>query len=757
MLILFSTGDGDNSTIGGITNTTNNNSLFTSNCGEWQNFVGTVLHKYPDLSSLKRDRVVNKPHVPGLIWLRAEDRLATLYNTRNVVQGNDQMLLGSQSNDSTSIRPRLVSTSIFDNVLVLVNKEDVPSNVTMGKVIDKTNEHLKGFVCNNEGAPLDSNDKVVVRLPVSMPLWKSAQIPSGPINQGTYDSLEEMDSVYAPFWLDSMKAWDADFQTLLLSDESLKGFLPPRPPVGYEYTSSAHIPFTDIDDDDVDLNEEVETLSKESNEIAKQSLFQQQDDLSLSGNGSGNATRPQLARRKSSLGPGAMDIDSQEVNTPRAMTEADQFDARIGAFGAVYDPKTKTVVLSEHSIFVPSMRDATSKTAAQQAAVSSMLSIEDSIADTSHYLARLCDMPKIEKITAAYIAQGQFSDEAIKSLDMTTSRGVVVPALMPDSATTAAAKSEQEHLNIAEEAMGEHDTKRTKLQTSFTTVSELVGINSLLGLLGNLLVLFLLYYNFDLGGGGGGGVVSSLPSVAEYTLSFADIITSKRARRWMKSFPALRPQLLHYVLNQVISVCSGFARASQDVLVTTSIAREAISSIPTRHYETAHRIYESTMDTLERIFLNSTTVPSSAIWEASSAKKRIEEKEERALLAKWDAQHEKKRKASNTPTGQERDPKKGRHGGGGGGGGNDTGLIACTSTNLSLPTECFNSSYKICKADLRDKSKCPNPNCKNAHISDLAQLERPRAVALVKHVDKSDSMSFVNCDEKLLADLRSEK
>ena len=463
MLILFSTGDGDNSTIGGITNTTNNNALFTSNCGECLNFVGTVLHKYPDLSSLKRDRVVDKSHVPGLIWLRAVDKLATLYNTRNVVQGNDQMLLGSQSNDSTSIRPRLVSTSIFDNVLVLVNKEDVPTNVTMGKVIDKTNEQLKGFVCNNEGAPLDSNDKVVVRLPVSMPLWKSAQIPSGPINQGTYDSLEEMDSVYAPFWLDSMKAWDADFQTLLLSDESLKGFLPPRPPVGYEYTNkSAYIPFTDIDDDDVDMNEEVETLSKESNEIAKQSLFQQQDDLSLSGNGSGNATRPQLARRKSSLGPGAMDIDSQEVNTPRAMTEADQFDARIGAFGAVFDPKTKTVVLSEHSIFVPSMRDATSKTAAQQAAVSSMLSIEDSIADTPHYLARLCDMPKIEKITAAYIAQAQFSDEAIKSLDMTTSRGVVVPALMPDSATTAAAKSEQEYLNIAEEAMGEHDTKRTK-------------------------------------------------------------------------------------------------------------------------------------------------------------------------------------------------------------------------------------------------------------------------------------------------------
>ena len=256
-------------------------------------------------------------------------------------------------------------------------------------------------------------------------------------------------------------------------------------------------------------------------------------------------------------------------------------------------------------------------------------------------------MPKIEKITAAYIAQGQFSDEAIKSLDMTTSRGVVVPALMPDSATTAAAKSEQEYLNIAEEAMGEHDTKRTKLQTSFTTVSELVGINSLLGLLGNLLVLFLLYYKFDLEGG---GVVSSLPSVAEYTLNFAEIITSKRARGWMKSYPNLRPQLLHYVLNQVISVCSGFARASQDVLVTTSIAREAISSILTRHYETAHQIYESTMDTLERIFLNSTTVPSSAIWEASSAKKRIEEKEERALLAKWDAQHEKKRKASNTPT-----------------------------------------------------------------------------------------------------------
>ena len=723
-------------------------------CDACENFVGTVLHKFVSLSSLKRDRVVDKPHIPGVMWLRAKDKMAMLYNTRNVVQGDDQMLLGTQSNDSTSIRPRLVSKAIFGNVLVLANKEDVPSNVTMGGIIDKTNELLKGFVCDNEGAPLDSNDKVVVRLPVSMPLWKGAQIPSGLIDQGTYDSIEEIDPTFAPFWLDSMKAYDADLQTLLINDESLKEFLPSRPPVGHEYSSSAYIPFTDIDDDDVDMNDEVLTLSRESNEIAKQSLFQQQDDMSLNVNGSGSATPTQLVRRKSSLGPGAMDIDSQQVDTPRAMTEADQFNARIGAYGAIYDPETKTVVLSEHSIFVPSMRDATSKTVAQQAAVSSLLSIEDSIAETSHYLARACDMPKIEKITSAYISQALFSDEPIKSLNMTTSRGVVVPAFMPDSATTSAAKSEQEHLNIAEEAMGEHDTKRTKLQTSFTTVSELIGINSLLGLMGNILVYLLLYFKFDLE-----GAASPLPSISDYILSLADLITSKRARRFLKAYPNQRSQLLHYVLNQVIAITSGFARASQDVMVTTAIAQGDTSRIPTRHYATTHRVYESTCDALERIFLSSAPVPTSAIWESSSAKKKIEEKEERALLAKLETQQDKKRRNS-APLADQRDSKRGRTGGGGGGGGgkvDDSGLIASTGSNLSLPSECFNKDYKICKANIRDKSKCPNPNCKNDHVSDLAKLERKKAVALVKHVDNSDSMSFVNCDEKLLADLRKEK
>ena len=50
-------------------------------------------------------------------------------------------------------------------------------------------------------------------------------------------------------------------------------------------------------------------------------------------------------------------------------------------------------------------------------------------------------MSKLDKVSAAFVAQGQFSDEAIQSLTISSGVGVVIPMLMPDSVTTAKSKA----------------------------------------------------------------------------------------------------------------------------------------------------------------------------------------------------------------------------------------------------------------------------------------------------------------------------
>ena len=50
-------------------------------------------------------------------------------------------------------------------------------------------------------------------------------------------------------------------------------------------------------------------------------------------------------------------------------------------------------------------------------------------------------MPKLDKVSAAFVAQGQVSDEVIQSLTINSGVGVAIPMFMPDSVTTAKSKA----------------------------------------------------------------------------------------------------------------------------------------------------------------------------------------------------------------------------------------------------------------------------------------------------------------------------
>ncbi len=81
---------------------------------------------------------------------------------------------------------------------------------------------------------------------------------------------------------------------------------------------------------------------------------------------------------------------------------------------------------------------------------------------------------------------------------------------MPDSVTTAESKAKSAGKSEAENVLGEHESRKTKLPTTFTSTQELSDLATLLSTLGNLMVLFHFYYKFQFTS------LSEAPSVVHY-------------------------------------------------------------------------------------------------------------------------------------------------------------------------------------------------------------------------------------------------
>ena len=702
-------------------------------------FTNKILFPYAKQSDQKRTAcITNNRKTPGVIWLKSSTKLSVLYKLRSVVQGAENLLLGTASNNVATPRPRLIATDITHSILVAVDKSSVPACVETGKDIDKKHPKLGPFFCDSKGAPTDTETKVVARIPVSMPIAQGSRIQSGTVDQATYDCCDDIDTSLLPFWLKYAQAWDNGLQSLLLTEADCKDFLPSKPNMGHSYAKSPYVSFTPIQDDDSDLEDAVETLEGECNDIAKDNMTRSVEEELSMGSPAG--------RRKSSLPGLGSEVDIIAVSPvnakAQAISEAENYNARLYAFGAVFDPASGTVDKPTLSDFVPTMRDQSSKVNRRENAVSAMSSIEDTLADGDHYLGRQTDLPKFDNVTAAFIGNATFSKDPVKTLGINASDGVTLPMLMPDSASTAAEKADAAFMNHAEDALGEHESRKSKLATTFTSVNELVGMPSLLGTMANVMIWMLLYYKFDMSS------ISVRPSCATYIIGLADIASSKRARKWLREHPQLKQQFLYYVLNSTISIVTAFAQASRDVMVTSNILNDP-DKVPKRHFETAYRIYHSISQDLERVFLNSLAIPEVVIWTSSLAKARLDEKEEKKLLAKLNVSDGKRKQSdANLARGGGFDKIQKQ--------GNKTGFIKTLIANMSVPSPLFNANFKICKANAKDGTICPmGDKCKKDHRH-IEKLERDKAKAWVKSVDSSNDYNFINVDSKWLAEIREE-
>ena len=620
----------DNTTLGGVTNTTGQRLItFALQCKD--SFATRILNSWFKHSMAKRvASTVKKSLVSGILFFKARDKLATLYKPRQVSKEGEANLvwLGTTSNDPIRVQAKTVSQDVLGNVLVIASKDKVPAEFEHGIDINKDEPHLRQYFYNASNELIDNETKVAVRVSVGLPLPFQAQIKTGTLGTGTFTSLDASDgSGKMSFWADCIRQYDPNIQATLLTEDALQKYLPPRAPTGHDYVDSPFISPVEPDEDDSELQEEVETLQDDCIELLKSLLSNggTNDDVSTKVPTVVDATTKQN--------------ESEDAGQP-TYTEADYTAARTMAFGIRYDEENNTLILPEFSQFYGAVKDATTKTAQRDLTESSLQNIEASMSDSTHYAARAVDPSKPDTITLAHIGQCKWSSDPSQSLEASSGgKGVVLSMLLPDSLATAKAKADKQDEYDAEEAVGEHASKRTKIDTTYTTITELNSASTLVSTFANGLMLSYFYFTFTLDN------FSQMPSFAFVMNKFAALITNKDAKRWIKNNPGeKRIKFLYYVFNQAMSCSVTLARASKNVLVITNVLQAmrltdpeqralAIARIPMEDYKLCHNILHDTSSTIQQIYLNSRDVPTTELYISSSYKKRIDEKDRKKLLA----------------------------------------------------------------------------------------------------------------------------
>ena len=547
-------------TQGGITAASSEGGILITNSKDGAtNFVSRHLIPFLTSSTSKRLNTVLKGDITaGVAFMSANDHFNVLYLPTEAFGSNemDSVLMGSISNRPSLPRVKVVSKDILNNILVLVNKEEVPLHIPVGTVIDKRNEHLRTYFHDNDGNLLDEKEKVMARIPAALPIQYGVNVPTGKFSgeniQGVYDSLEDINSSHLPFWLKSVINHDAELQEAIMTSDSLSQYRPPSPALGHGLTASPFIQLRDYSDDDQDLCDEAERQLNKLNGIARSNV-----QSVTSGTNHPNSPQPP---------PGTIQTMSA-VAQQETVTHDDKqtLQARVLSFGLKFDPETGEVSLPELSEFFGALRDATTKANQRDTVQSLLVSLEDALADDPHFLARATNLPKMDKVSLAYLAQGLFSSNPVDSLSVNQATGFVGLMLMPDSHETAQAKSDYDAIFAAEDAMGEDATKRSTLPTTFKSVNELTGMSTLLGTFANIIVMNMMYFKFDLAN------LASMPDIVRYTLNLALLITTRRARQWLIKNGDKRIMFMYYVLNQMLAIMTACSRNSNDMMIRAKL------------------------------------------------------------------------------------------------------------------------------------------------------------------------------------------
>lgn len=730
---------------------------------------------------------LKKTSTAGICFFRKREKLAVLYKLRKTVRllddgSTEDCWLGTNSNLASEVRPMTISDKSTLNVLVVVDRSALDAMLASvyqaqgpfgpefartfpkGPInIDKTHASIKDYFHNPDGSLIDNETKVLVRLPLCVTIPFGKVIRTGDLNQEAYTQLSLIESDFMVFWAEWLNKHDQELQGIFLdttSNATLKQFLPPSAPTGHGYISSPFIVMNDIDQDDEACIEQANELRNECNLVVTANKSKANvDDTSLAGKSveiMGVTVPPSPSTNEvaaANILSTMSKVASPAIPAPTPLltfTMEEHCVARAKSMGVKYHASSRKFELPEISEFYPAICAMTSHKNMRDTIQHTLFSIEDVMSELSHYLMRYTDIPTISNVGLNYLGQCQWTSEPIESLDIDSSNGFIINMIFPDTYAMAKVKTAANNENAAEEALGEHHSKKGKMATGFDSINELGGMSTLLTVLANTIVTFRLYWKFDLND------ESTWPSVVSDVITLTDMVTSKKARKFMKKQPrAEKDKFIYYVMNQVLGIVTCFVLASKDVTVTSSILRQATDEASVSTFVTAHKIFESTKDKLDQILMNSSETPSCPLWKSAPAKEKYDAKDRKAIAAlllpaadktpKKDKQKERRDQAQERDKNRQKTDQL-----------SEGNFLKTSIPNLQLPGTVFNAQFRPCKSNARTDAKCSFGSVCNFDHTHFKDWTKARQLAMVKHVDSSDGkIEFVGVDN-LVKKLRDE-
>lgn len=686
-------------------------------------------------ANIRKTLSQRKEMTAGILLFRKRNKIATLYLQREITS-NEDVLLGTTSNNPIRVDARTISKKVFSNILVVAPKDKLTKHkFPLGADIDKSEALLKDLFLDENGNPKDNEVYGAARVPVGALLPYGAEVKTGTVTQATYTAYEQFDDTeYLSDWTELVSHHSPETQELFLNNDELKKYRPTMPR-GHQWTSDPWVKLESVDEDDDELEEEVKRLASECEVIIKANS--NRDDASSAG------PVPEIDL----LSPRAA-VSPEKSNT---ITDEDRINARALAFGMRYDPESDELTPPVTSEFFNTVSKTSKGWAQRDITQSSLTSIEEQMGESEHFLLRSVDMPKMEKLVLANISHCKWDQEQLSSMDQAIGKGIMVNMMLADSASTARVKAEKGNRAEVEEILMEHHSKRAELDKTFTPAGELHSANGLITLLANLLCVNFFWFSFDPEND------PTPPSIVSYIMMVARLLTTRDGKKWIKNNPAKRHKFLLYVVNQLVAVSSALARASLDVVVTTRIISKQWNQIPTKHYKLADKILKATLSEMAEIFLGSRDVPNTALWNNSKSKEKAESAEVNKLVGavKDKLGNQLKREPSTPRPGRDdsrAEPKRYKKSLTG----DKKGYVTNSGPNrFQVPKTLHNEDFKLCKSFALDGVECHfGDRCQFSHLW-LDELDESRARCLVKAVDADQHLNFVNVSDELLKKLRA--
>jgi hypothetical protein len=730
----------------------------------------------PGYGSLKRDlksfitlgktsrkaRLQNTQLWAGFLFLTPGGKVLACFLPHFVEDaGGKKIIVGTRSNNPSKPVPMILPYEILDHIMVICPKSLAPTDTVWGaKAIDPNDTTIAALLPTTR----EWTDCYIGRLPavITIPYGTDEVIAGKATDQSVLDFLEDVhEDKQAALWADCLlHHHDKPLIDAIINSAAFTPYLPAMPQKHCWAPAARHLPLPPNDDD-----EEVSkawSLVESDCALIVAATHGLANAISIT---STNGRNPPVEIGISTP-PGTHTTPGIGRTVPPATASPElkaQQRARLLIIGCDFDPHSKRIEPVPDSTLQGTILAFSSKADQATCFSSALSSIIDSMGRSRNYFNRKATLPRLEKLTLAYMATGKWHDAKLTRIDDKNMMGFALPMLLPDTPASIKAKGNLSHIFDAEDALEEVSEKRTKLSTAFTPVTSMNAIDDVLVALANLKGFFAVWFAYDLDDS-----TLSAPALVRYADEMADKMTSKEAKEWLsdKRGTPSEAQLAYYVLSTMQMCLTLHVLESISVIDQTYALQGDWGRVSTTQLRLASKTFTKAIENIDEVFATTLSIPSCPLWENSTEKADKDKVDHLLLKSKLGLTHApphpapgqhhtagtrpstpNHRSTSRTPhdvTPSPSEPRPKRQKLANLGQDNTDGYLVWSGEgfNMPLPPDLNTQEFSLCKAFWRKGTKCRFGHaCKRTHGS-FSDLTDSQQRTLYEFVTTTDKLAF---------------